>query len=132
MRFLITVLGNMAGVWVAAWLLPAVSFRQGGEWYYTGLYLFIIAAILAGVNSLIRPVIRILAFPLYIVTLGLFALVTNGIVFRVVGWVSTTVHVPLVVDGWGGAIWGGTVTALVAWVVSGALATVASPKHQVR
>lgn len=121
MRFFITTLGNMAGIWVATWLIPTVAFRRGEEWGYTLLYLFIIAAILSGVNWLIRPVIRVLAFPLYIVTLGLFALVTNGLVFWIVGWMSSIVRVPLVIEGWGGAIWGGTVTAIVAGIVSGLL-----------
>lgn len=128
MRFLTTTLGNMAGIWVAAWLLPTVDFRQGEAWQSTLFYLFVIATVLTGVNWLIRPVIRVLAFPLYILTLGLFALVTNGLVFFIVGWASSIVRVPLVVDGWGGAIWGGTITAIVAAIVGGLLSAILPSK----
>ena len=128
MRFLTTTLGNMAGIWVAAWPLPTVDFRQGEAWQSTLFYLFVIATVLTGVNWLIRPVIRVLAFPLYILTLGLFALVTNGLVFFIVGWGSSIVRVPLVVDGWGGAIWGGTTTAIVAAIVGGLLSAILPSK----
>lgn len=130
MRFLIRTLGNMAGIWVAAWLLPTVSFRTGEEWYATLGYLFVIAVILTSVNWLIRPVVKVLAFPLYILTLGLFALVTNGLVFALAGWLSTVVNVPLVIDGWGGAIWGGTITAIIASIASGLLGAFVPRRRQ--
>lgn len=118
MNFLIRTIGNMAGIWVAAWMMAGISFRQGEAWGYTLLYLFIIAVILTGTNLIIRPIIRVLAFPLYILTLGLFSLVTNGLVFLAAGWVSSVVNVPLIVSGFWSAVWGGTITALVASIVS--------------
>lgn len=121
---MVRTLGNMVGIWVAAWMLPTISFRTGEEWYATLAYLFVISLILTGVNWIVRPVIKVLAFPLYLLTLGLFALVTNGLVFWVAGWLSSVVNVPLVIDGWGGAIWGGTITAIVASVASALLAAV--------
>lgn len=121
MEFFIRTIGNMAGIWVAAWMLAGIDFRQGETWYYTVLYLFIVALILTAVNWLIRPIIRVLAFPLYILTLGLFSLVTNGLVLMAAGWVSGVVRVPLIVDGWGPAIWGGTIIAIIASIVSGLL-----------
>ncbi len=111
----------MAGIWVASWMLTSVAFRQGESWGYTLFYLFIVAVILTAANLIIRPVIKMLAFPLYILTLGLFSLVTNGLVFLVAGWVSDLVNVPLVVDGFWAAVWGGTITAIVASIVSGIL-----------
>lgn len=121
MSFLLRVIGNMAGVWIAAWMLSSIDFREGESWGATLFYLFVIGLVLAAVNWLIRPIIRVLAFPLYILTLGLFSLVTNGIVFMAAGWLSSVVRVPLVIDGWGAAIWGGTITAIVASIVSGLL-----------
>lgn len=121
MNFLIRTLGNMAGVWVASWLMAGIAFRQGESWGYTLLYLFVIAVILTAANLVIRPIIRVLAFPLYILTLGLFSLITNGIVFLAAGWVSDLVRMPLVIDGFWSAVWGGTITAIVASVVVGLL-----------
>lgn len=121
MNFLIRTLGNMAGVWVASWLMAGIAFRQGESWGYTLLYLFVIAVILTAANLVIRPVIKVLAFPLYILTLGLFSLITNGIVFLAAGWLSDLVRVPLIIDGFWTAVWGGTITAIVASVVVGIL-----------
>lgn len=111
----------MAGVWVASWLMAGIAFRQGESWGYTLLYLFVIAVILTAANLVIRPVIKVLAFPLYILTLGLFSLITNGIVFLAAGWLSDLVRVPLIIDGFWTAVWGGTITAIVASVVVGIL-----------
>lgn len=121
MNFLVRTLGNMAGVWIASWLLVGIAFRQGESWGYTLLYLFVISVILTAANMIIRPVIRVLAFPLYILTLGLFSLVTNGLVFLAAGWVSDLVRMPLIIDGFWTAVWGGTITAIVASIVSGIL-----------
>lgn len=121
MNFLIRTLGNMAGVWVASWLMAGITFRQGESWGYTLLYLLIIAVILTAANLVIRPVIRVVAFPLYILTLGLFSLITNGIVFLAAGWVSDLVRMPLIIEGFWTAVWGGTITAIVASVVVGIL-----------
>lgn len=111
----------MVGVWVASWLLAGIAFRQGESWEYTLLYLFVIAVILTAANLVIRPVIKVLAFPLYILTLGLFSLITNGLVFLAAGWLSNLVRVPLIIDGFWSAVWGGTITAIVASLVVGIL-----------
>ncbi len=124
MRFLIKTLGNMVGIWVAASIIPAVTFRQNEDWRYTVAYLFVIALILTLANQLVRPIIKFVSIPLYILTLGLFSLVINGLMFFLVGWLSGLVNVPLVVDGWFGAIFGGTVTAIISWIVAGIVGVV--------
>lgn len=111
----------MAGIWVAAWMLPTISFRQGESDGYTIAYLALIALILTIVNRAIRPIASVLTFPLYLLTLGLFAVVINGLMFGLTAWLSGIVNVPLVVDGWGAAILGGTITAIVSSIVAGIL-----------
>lgn len=125
MRFLFRILGNMLGIWVASLVVPSITFRQGESLGITLLYLAVVALILALVNSIVGGLVKILAFPLYLLTFGLFAIVTNGIVFAVAAWVSTSLDLPLTVESVWGAILGGTITAIVSTLV---VAVFGSPK----
>lgn len=125
MRFLFRILGNMLGIWVASLVVPSIAFRQGESLGITLLYLAVVALILALVNSIVGGMVKILAFPLYLLTFGLFAIVTNGIVFAVAAWVSTSLDLPLTVESVWGAILSGTITAIVSTLV---VAVFGSPK----
>lgn len=121
MDFLIRTAGNMVGIWVTTLLMTAIAFRKGESLGFTLLYLFLIAAILTVLNRAVRPVVKVLTFPLYILTLGLFSIVVNGLMFALTAWLSGLVKVPLVVETYPAAALGGTITALVSSVVVGIL-----------
>ena len=74
--------------------------------------LAVVALVFTVVNSLIKPVVKTLAFPLYVLTFGLFALVTNSALFALTGWISTRLGAPLSTGGF---------TSVVASIVSGLL-----------
>lgn len=70
-RFLARVLIAALGLWLAAMVLPGVS--------YSGWLDLLLAALLLGlVNAIVRPVVFLLTLPLTILTLGLFLLVVNA------------------------------------------------------
>ncbi len=121
----------MAGVWLAALWVGGVTFVTSDELWRTLLSLFGIALVLAIVNSVIRPVVKVLALPLYIITLGLFSIVTNGLMFWLAGWLAKQFTLPLTVDGFWPAVWGGLVTAIVASIVSTGLLAII-PGKQIR
>jgi putative membrane protein len=50
--------------------------------------LMVIGAIFGLVNAIIGPVIKVLAFPLYIITFGLISFVINGFLLLLVAWIS--------------------------------------------
>jgi len=52
------------------------------------LTLLVIGAIFGLVNSLIAPVIKVIAIPLYILTFGLISFVINGALLLFVAWIS--------------------------------------------
>ena len=73
MRFLVRLLINACALWVATQLVRGVTFN-GDVLPFLG-----VALIFGVINATIRPVFKILTFPLIIVTLGIFALVVNGL-----------------------------------------------------
>jgi putative membrane protein len=64
---------------VAAWLLPGVQVESVGGLLVGGLALAI-------VNAWVRPVMNFGAFPVSVLTLGLFLFVVNGLAFALASW----------------------------------------------
>ncbi len=112
MAFITRLLVNAAALWVATRIVPGVT--------YSGDILpFIGVALLFGVvNAFIRPVAKILTFPLIIVTLGLFALVVNGLMLWLTASLSGFFGFAFRVAGFWAAFWGALVVSLVSTVLS--------------
>lgn len=80
-----------------------------------GFMTALVAALVLGlVNSLIRPVLVLLTLPVTIVTLGLFIFVINGLLFWLVASFVEGFHVA----GFGSAVLGAIVYALISWAAS--------------
>lgn len=91
LRFLVSTIVNAMGLWVATSIIPQVQLTPyGGEgfWNIAGSFL-VVGAVFGLVNAIIAPVIKILAFPLYIITFGLISFVINGALLIFVAWLST-------------------------------------------
>jgi putative membrane protein len=82
-RLLLRWVVNTAAILLAAYLLPRVTVAS--------LSWAVVAALALGVlNTFVRPVFRLLALPLTIITLGLFILVVNGVILEILDWVMGT------------------------------------------
>lgn len=88
---LVKVLINAVGVYAAIQVVPQIQFPAakdlstlGDNWWK----LLAVALILALVNSYVKPVLRILSFPITLVSLGLFVFVLNALLLLLVAFVS--------------------------------------------
>lgn len=71
-RFLIKVLVSAVALWAADYILPGFSVSGG-------VLAYLIAGVLLGaLNTFVRPILKLVAFPLILVTLGLFTFVINA------------------------------------------------------
>ena len=89
MDFIARLIATMAGLWVTTLLVPSISITSTTA-SETVIAFAVIAFVFTLVNSIIKPVVETLAFPLYLLTFGLFALVTNSLLFALTGWLSTS------------------------------------------
>jgi len=112
MLFFIRLLVNAAALWVATQIVPGVSFSGGA------LPLLGVALVFGVVNALIRPVAKILTFPLIILTLGIFALVINGLMLWLTSSLSSALDLGFHVSGFWAAFWGALVVSLVSTILS--------------
>jgi putative membrane protein len=110
--FLTRLLVNAAALWVATRLVPGVSYSGG--W----LSFLAVAMVFGVVNAFIRPVAKFLTFPLIIVTLGIFALVVNGLMLWLTSSLSTMLGLGLYVSGFWAAFWGALVVSIVSTILS--------------
>jgi putative membrane protein len=107
MSFLVRLLVNAAALWVATRLVPGVSYTGG--W----LPLFAVALVFGFVNAFIRPVARLLAFPVILLTLGVFSLVINAFMLWLTSALSAQLGLGFRVDGFWSAFLGALVVSIV-------------------
>ena len=106
-RFLVRVVITAAAVLIASYVFHPLLRVEG----YAGAVLF--ALILGVLNAVVRPILVLLTLPLTIVTLGLFLLVINALVF----WLASrapgggAVHV----EGFAGALLGAISVSVVSY-----------------
>jgi putative membrane protein len=112
MPFLIRLLVNAASLWVATRLVTGVTFNGG--W----VPFFGVALVFGVVNAFVRPVLKILTFPLIILTLGLFSFVVNGLMLWLTSRVSDTLGLGFHVAGFWPAFWGALVVSIVSMLLS--------------
>jgi putative membrane protein len=72
------------------------------------------ALVLGVLNAFLRPIILLLTLPLTLLTLGLFTLVVNAIVF----WLASLFPVGVQVNGFAGAFLGALVVSIVSFFAS--------------
>ena len=119
-RFFVRLVINAIALWLTTLILAGsvrvVSFAPH-DTFATVLTYLLVALVFGIVNGVIGNLIRIVAFPLYILTLGLIALLVNGLLLLLVSWLSGLVGFGLVVDGFWAGVLGALVLAILSWII---------------
>ena len=76
------------------------------------------AVILALVNTYLRPLVVLLTLPLNILTLGLFTLVINALMLKLVSWLIPAFHVEGFWTALGGALVMSIISFLLNWFLN--------------
>lgn len=108
-NFALNVIAVAVAFWAVVTIVPGIDIVPASTQNF-----LLIAAVFIIVNEVVTPVLRFLGAPLTCLTLGLFALVINGAVLLLVSALMDS----LVIDGWGAAIIGAIVLAIVSGVVN--------------
>jgi putative membrane protein len=111
-RFVTWLLTNAAGVAVAAWLLGGISF-DGDRWQDKIVPLLLVAFILGLVTVFVEPVVKLLSLPFIVLTIGLFLLVINALMFMLTGWIADKADIGFSVDGFWVALLGSIIVTVV-------------------
>lgn len=106
-KLIIRILANSAAIWVASYFITGFSFSGNSrDWILAGL-------VLAVLNSLVRPILKLLTCPVIILTLGLFSVFINIFVL----FLAERILPNLQIDGLWPAFWGVIVISLVNYII---------------
>lgn len=112
MKLIVVWLLNALALLAVAYLMPSIHVAG-----FTGA--LIAAAVIGLVNMLIRPVLVLLTLPVTVLTLGLFILVINGLLFFLVGNILKGFEVASLGSGILGALLYSVISWLLATLVLG-------------
>jgi putative membrane protein len=77
-----------------------------------------VAVIFGLINAFLKPIIKSLGCALYVLTLGLFALVVNALLLELASWAAGKLHLPFHVDGFLAAFWGAIIVGVISWLLN--------------
>lgn len=101
---------NAVALLVVAYILPGITVASFGS--------ALVAALVLGLlNTVVKPLLILLTLPLTIITLGLFLLVLNALVF----WLAGSILKGFQVDGFWWAVIGAIVYSIVSTALAGLL-----------
>lgn len=115
--FAIKVGVNAVAIWVATLVVSGIEVGGGpGEGLPEQVFTFVVIGVLFGiVNAVIKPLVRVLAFPLYVLTLGLFTFIVNALMLQITSWVAEATPLTFHIDDF---FWTAVLAAVVVTLVS--------------
>jgi putative membrane protein len=118
MRFLIKLIINALALWLTTLIVAGIAVKPWADGTWPTILTYLLVALIFGiVNGIVGTVIRVVAFPLYILTLGLISLIVNALLLLIVSWISDAMGFGLNVSGFWAGVWGALVLAIIAWLM---------------
>lgn len=107
MRLLLVWILNAVALLAVTYLLPSIQVDGFGT--------ALLAAFALGfINTLVRPILTLLTLPITVLTLGIFYLVLNGLLF----WLASALIPGFQVNGFVSALVGAILYGVIAWALS--------------
>ncbi|KIF06799.1 phage holin family protein [Streptomyces sp. NPDC096136] len=120
-NFVVKTLANAGALAVAVWLLSGITLDDGSSLGRRTVTLILVALVFGLVNLIVKPVVKLLSIPLFILTLGLFTLVVNALMLLLTSWLADKLDLSFHVDGFWTALLGGLIISVVSWALNLAL-----------
>ncbi|MEU1512418.1 phage holin family protein [Streptomyces sp. NPDC005811] len=116
-NFVVKTIANAGALAVAVWALSGITLtgdNKGKE-----IVTLLVVALLFGlVNFLVKPIVKVLTFPLFILTLGLITLIVNALMLLLTSWLAGAFDLSFHVDGFWTAVGGGLIVSVVSWALN--------------
>jgi putative membrane protein len=120
MKHVIRVIVSAAALGVAAWVVPGIQVSGHSDASKAGT-LVVVAVIFGVINAVLKPVIKTVGCAFYVLTLGLAALVVNGLLLWLASYVAGELSLPFHVTGFLAAVEGALIVGVVSWLLHLAL-----------
>lgn len=117
MRVVIRLLGSAAALAIAAAVVPGIHLGPGST-VAKAVTLLVVALIFGVVNAVLKPIIKTVGCLFYVLTLGLAALVVNGLLLWLASVVAGALALPFHITGFLAAFLGALIVSAAGWLLS--------------
>jgi putative membrane protein len=117
MGLVIRIVSTAIALWISTLVLSGITLNTDSTLKKVGT-LVAVAIIFGVVNAVIRPVVKAIGCGLYVLTLGLIALIVNGLLFLLTSWIAGVLHLPFHVSGFLTAVLGALIVGVISWVIN--------------
>jgi putative membrane protein len=129
-RFLIKLIVNAIALWLTTLIVAGVHVEPYAPDSGALIVTYLLVALVFGlVNAIVGGFIRVVAFPLYILTLGLISLIVNALLLMLVAWISGLFGFGLVVESFWWGVFGAIVLGIISWIL-GLIVRPVTPRRQ--
>jgi putative membrane protein len=115
-KYVIRVVVSAAALGLAAWVVPGIQVTAASDASKAGT-LLAVALIFGIINAVLKPVIKVVGCAFYVLTLGLAALVVNGLLLWLASVVAGDLTLPFHVTGFVAAVEGALIVGVVSWLI---------------
>ena len=124
MKHLLGIVVSAIALAIAAWVVPGIivgSYTIGADGHVVpsgvskALTLLAVAVIFGVVNTILKPIIKALGCGFYVLTLGLIAIVVNGLLLWLVSYLAGALTLPFHITGFVAAVEGALIVGIVSW-----------------
>lgn len=116
MHLLIRIAATAAALAVATAVVPGIVLRTASVPAQVGT-LVAVALIFGVVNAVLKPIVKTVGCMFYVLTLGLLALIVNGLLLWLTSAVAGALTLPFHITGFFPAFWGAIIVGLVGWLL---------------
>jgi putative membrane protein len=117
MGILIRLVITAVSLWIATLVIDGIELNTESTTTKVGT-LLAVAVIFGLVNAVLRPIIKTIGCGLYVLTLGLVAILVNGLLLLLTSWIADQLDLPFHVDGVVPAILGALLVGIVSWLLN--------------
>jgi putative membrane protein len=95
-------------------LYAAISLVPGIVMQDTNPVTYVWLALIFGIlNALVKPILKLVTCPVILLTLGLFSLIINTILFYLTAWVGNQFNVGFIIENFWAAFFGALIVSIV-------------------
>jgi putative membrane protein len=118
MGIIIRLVITAVSLWIATLLISGIELTTD-SWPGKIGTLLAVAVIFGIVNAVLRPIIKAIGCGFYVLTLGLIAIVVNGLLFLLTSWIAGQFDLPFHVDDfWPSAVLGALLVGVISWLLN--------------
>lgn len=115
-NFVVKTIANAGALAVAVWVLGNITLTGDSTGKKVGT-LIVVALLFGLVNFLVKPIVKVLTFPLFILTLGLITLVVNALMLLLTSWLADKLDLSFHAEGFWTAVLGALIISIVSWAL---------------